>query len=81
MTNRLALLEFVNYKNIGDFRGFVASLCEDFKQLEESIKRLDTTNIDVYAPEGVRARLREDAKNNYFYCCNNSYRSCRSFIA
>jgi hypothetical protein len=59
MTKRLALFEFINPNNIVDFRGLVTDLV---KTLQENIDRLNKTDIDIYAPIGVRAKLRNKAR-------------------
>ena len=58
MTKRLSIFEFVSYKQVENFPAAVAELV---KILQEEISRLNKTNIDAYAPEGVRAQLRTKA--------------------
>ena len=62
MTKRLALFEFISFREAKDFYALVSDLAKGIKELKEGIEhRLSRENIDAYAPEGVRARLRRSA--------------------
>ena len=62
MPKKLALFEFISLDNAKDFYALVSDLARDIKALKENIEhRLNRENIDAYAPEGVRARLRRNA--------------------
>ena len=64
MTKRLTLFEFISLRNAKEFYALVSDLAENIKALKESIEhRLSKENIDAYAPEGVRARLRRSASD------------------
>lgn len=62
MNKRLALFEFISFHNIVDFRALVTDIVNSLKAIQENISRLDKTDIDVYAPVGVRAKLRTKAR-------------------
>ncbi|MCI4436172.1 MAG: hypothetical protein JHC33_05100 [Ignisphaera sp.] len=61
MTKRLALFEFIPFNNIVDFRALVTDIVNNLKSIQENINRLNKTDIDVYAPIGVRSKLRAQA--------------------
>ncbi len=65
MAKKLLLFEFINWDSQKNIHSFVSDLAKDIKNLlQEDIDRVNRIDIDAYAPEGVRAKLRQDSLNS-----------------